>query len=655
MNTSMTKTSVGKVIKKVFKNVVVKRERCKGNWTEKCVIYYGLFWRHTLPVEGAVQFSATGNLIYPTEEPIKFCEIGNLRKTYFVINEQDERLTLGHMLNFSINFNRIIVEVTFETNLCWTFALCGKTGLKPDTIGMQNTFELNRNNVLSILDGICKIRLCSGIPHNMSQKVHNDEDVLSEKFTSHGDQNLSSDVFRSVHCYRTISFHSHDSTKLCNVCKELKKMKEKKTESQCRTPFLDITNTVTLHNTVPSIGVSNVSAEICNKSDEDVQYKTIDRNNNVCLGSVEYTDIDTIKSTSSDKTEALPKACSISLSESDNADMTHIFEEVIKDCPPKVLEFLISQQQALSHKPKGRRWNKNIIRICLTLWCRSPKCYKDLRDSGFLVLPSQRILQIYKNKINQKPGVNIDLLHWMKNEAISRNLPPHGYEGGIILDEMSVQSDLEFCSKDGKTYVWGFTEVTDESQYIDSILSGKKEIILATHVLQFVFLGFSGFRFPLFHFPTKQANASELYLLFWNVVNLLSTFDFTVQFVSMDGAQTNRDFCKILLGTFKSDSIKTMTIQNLFSLKSDPIFVIMDYSHVIKKVRNNINKSGRLDTYKRHLTHKGCKIYWEHFVNAYIWDISHNPFPIHQKLRQEHFQLTNESKMRNSLAEEVLN
>jgi hypothetical protein len=49
-----------------------------------------------------------------------------------------------------------------------------------------------------------------------------------------------------------------------------------------------------------------------------------------------------------------------------------------------------------------------------------------------------------------------------------------------------------WVKRDGNVYVWGFKEVTDESQFIDSILSGKKEIKLATHVLQFVFLGFTG-------------------------------------------------------------------------------------------------------------------------------------------------------------------
>ena len=35
---------------------------------------------------------------------------------------------------------------------------------------------------------------------------------------------------------------------------------------------------------------------------------------------------------------------------------------------------------------------------------RSPNAYKDLRDAGYLVLPSQRILRYHKNKVKQNPG-----------------------------------------------------------------------------------------------------------------------------------------------------------------------------------------------------------------------------------------------------------
>jgi hypothetical protein len=82
----------------------------------------------------------------------------------------------------------------------------------------------------------------------------------------------------------------------------------------------------------------------------------------------------------------------------------------------------------------------------------------------------------------------------------------------------------------------------------------------------------------------------------------------------------------------------------------------MNFSHVMKNIRNNISKSGKNKYDKRNLTLKENKIYWEHWRNAYLWDISTNPFLIHQKLTHEHFffNIFSESKMRNHLAEDVL-
>jgi hypothetical protein len=51
-----------------------------------------------------------------------------------------------------------------------------------------------------------------------------------------------------------------------------------------------------------------------------------------------------------------------------------------------------------------------------------------------------------------------------------------------------------------------------------------------------------------------------------------------IQYVSLYGAQTNRDFAKLLLGTFKSDLIKTMTVKNIFSFKQEPILVSWKWS-----------------------------------------------------------------------------
>jgi len=111
---------------------------------------------------------------------------------------------------------------------------------------------------------------------------------------------------------------------------------------------------------------------------------------------------------------------------------------------------------------------------------------------------------------------------------------------------------------------------------------------------------------------------------------------------------------KLLLPYFNSFNPLTCSFKNIYSRQNDKLFFIMDFSHVVKKIRNNLLKSGGATFCTRHLKFEEESIEWEHFRNAYLWDIS-NPFPIHHKLTQEHIFLNSESKMRNHLAEDVLN
>ena len=642
---------MGRIIPKLFPKLIVKRKRCQHDWTSKCVIYYGIYWRNQL-----------------TDDNIEFKQISTLSKDFFIIKESEDSITLGHMLNVMINFNKIVAEVTFKRTLKWFISTCGIKGITPIKLGMNDSFVLEQNHLMGVLDGIQSLKLCQGIEQDSLYYKHAkncENETMNEIFTISNDENFIKKVCRSVKCSRVLNFRTHSSVTLCAACKSLLKM-EKNDSLTDRTPFKDITD-VQAHEITYNLDEDRLSRqnidcsylnqnknpqEIPNKHDEQQSYSICSDGQNLEFEKTDTND----KSISSSKQASTDDGKCVTLSENDSNDIEMIFNEVSKDCPPKILEFLLSQKKAMSAHPHGRRWNMSLIRLCLTLWCRSPKCYGQLRDSGYLILPSQKTLQIYKNKFHQKPGINKELLHWMKNEALHRNLAPEGYEGGLIFDEMTIQSDLQFHSKNGIKYLIGFTDISDESQFMTSIASGKREITLATHVLQFIFLGFSGFRFPLFHFPTNTATASELVMLFWKIVNLMQTFGFTVRYISTDGAQTNRDFIKILLGDFKSISVKTMKIQNIFSLSSQYMYIIMDYSHIMKKIRNNILKSGKQETYKRNILHKTKNIYivLETFCKC-LHVGYHNPFPIHQKLSHEHFHLTSESKMRNKIAEDVLN
>ena len=60
----------------------------------------------------------------------------------------------------------------------------------------------------------------------------------------------------------------------------------------------------------------------------------------------------------------------VTLYESDHNDMKAVFQQIFPECGDKMSSFLLSQKQALEREPNGRRWNADIIRLCLTMWCR---------------------------------------------------------------------------------------------------------------------------------------------------------------------------------------------------------------------------------------------------------------------------------------------
>jgi hypothetical protein len=72
-----------------------------------------------------------------------------------------------------------------------------------------------------------------------------------------------------------------------------------------------------------------------------------------------------------------------------------------------------------------------------------------------LALPSTRLLTYYKNTVEQHSGFNKAVFQWMRQEALSKDLPPSGWHGGILFDEMSIQDDLVLSKSGGYTRLRG--------------------------------------------------------------------------------------------------------------------------------------------------------------------------------------------------------
>ena len=82
------------------------------------------------------------------------------------------------------------------------------------------------------------------------------------------------------------------------------------------------------------------------------------------------------------------------------------------------------------------------------------------------------------------------------------------------------------------------------------------------------------------------------------------------------------------------------------------VVMFQDSSHVFKKIRNSLLKSG-FDKSIRRIEFNGGLILWDYFISAYQWDKG-NILSVHQKLTHEHIFPNQPAKMRNHLAEQVL-
>ena len=114
----------------------------------------------------------------------------------------------------------------------------------------------------------------------------------------------------------------------------------------------------------------------------------------------------------------------------------------------------------------------------------------------------------------------------MNDTTIGGKLPAYGYLGGLVLDKMNIQKDLQVSNKGGQRKLVSFTDLGEETNAMNTMSKSKSPLQLADHVLQFLFHGLTGFWMPIACFLTNQANSADLYLSVWDSKGLLDDLDF---------------------------------------------------------------------------------------------------------------------------------
>ncbi|KAL9980208.1 hypothetical protein ACROYT_G008763 [Oculina patagonica] len=339
----------------------------------------------------------------------------------------------------------------------------------------------------------------------------------------------------------------------------------------------------------------------------------------------------------------------IEMEKDDHTDLCKMFEDVGDHVPESMTSLWEQQQNLLKCKSKNAyRWHPKIMRLCLDLYCKNPYVLDPLRQ--FIILPSNKTIRMYKNKVKETPGWNEEVLMWCLNAAKENGLKPGDFMGGFAIDEMKIQENLGMTSENGKHKLVGFVDLGIGHDIMRTLSGEDSEPELATHVLQFVFLSDGGFRFPIAQWPSANCTPSDLYHLFWEGVLKMLEIGFEIYWCVLDGADCNRQFIKIhFKGKDPADS-KFMTT-NIYT--GCPMIFIMDPKHNIKKIWNNIYKSNKTGN-PRCLKIGEKPITWKQFRSAFDWDQQSFSLPLHEKLTQQHLNLDSASIMRNKLAEDVL-
>ena len=301
---------------------------------------------------------------------------------------------------------------------------------------------------------------------------------------------------------------------------------------------------------------------------------------------------------------------------------------------------LADQAKALNTPSRQMKWHPLVIKWCLRTYSKSHSLYEDMRQGGFLKLPTGRTLSDYKNFDKPQSGWKMSNITALKNRLIKLNLPQKAAIGGLFFDELKIKEGLVWSQSSWELV--GYVDIQE------SECEGSKDK-LATHILQFFYKSlFDNFHYPCAYFLTKGINKETLNRIFWVGVSMLKQVGIDIILACCDGASENRAFIN-----FNRASHNDYSCINPFS--DMPLFFLSDPPHLIKKLRNNLFKSGNKEEdsrYTRLMTLDGKAVVWKHVVDVYNRDKIQ--FLQETPLRRAHMEIDSLSKMRVKLAVEVV-
>ena len=300
-----------------------------------------------------------------------------------------------------------------------------------------------------------------------------------------------------------------------------------------------------------------------------------------------------------------------------NSLMSGLTAEIEKEYPNSAsYQRLFWEQQAKFNRLKdkrGMRWHPMMTKWCLYLKSKSSSTYDALRNSGFIHLPSERLLYDYSHVINPGVGYNPEVMEALQEEVKKKNLTEEWQRYvGILQDEIRITEDLVYDKHSGELI--GFVNLDQIGNSINHIEECIKDESpkLAKNVLVVMVRGVASNRkYPFAHFATSGITSDQLFPILWKGVEILEIdVGLKVLYITSDGASPNRRFIRLHNQDNQQEIV--YKAKNRFADDNRYIYFISDPPHLLKTARNCMaNSNSHKKTRK---LWNGKEISWMHIV-----------------------------------------
>ena len=200
----------------------------------------------------------------------------------------------------------------------------------------------------------------------------------------------------------------------------------------------------------------------------------------------------------------------------------------------------------------------------------SSACYRAIRESNFLVLPSETTLYSY---MVPKREAGISHVRLAELSTISSRLSSDENEVSVIFDEMSIQPNVNF---DSGGSMKGF-----------AVNKPKDSLQLATSMLSFMVQGLrKNFHEVVAFYPIHNLDSEFLQSCLFQVLHLLMKAGFNPILSVCDNYSTNQKLYRQISGKNDEELKLDPRMPNPYDA-SETIILSHDPVHILKCIRNN--------------------------------------------------------------------